>query len=155
MRKVVFDRVPLLDLSRVQAETEQGYSPTYQWLWKPLGMSKQGFQRGAPGRLPLMQELRAALLIPRHKRSRLGVFIGPDDDLLPPVVDISVRGRSLRAAKDSRRLRVDLSKEGDMQWFVSELWQKLRADVAAARLPVAEAEDRAEDSSAPRPVAAN
>ena len=111
--------VPLVGLSKCF-----GYF-TFRWLWGPLGMPLADWHSGASRRLPLMEELVSAIVAPRRKRKRFGGWVDENDRPVPTLLQIQVRGHSLQAGSDHRWLKVNLSAEEDMQWFLGELWKDL------------------------------
>ena len=115
-----FMNVPMVDLSRVG-----GGWALYQWLWKPLGVPRMDWDKGAPWKLPLMQELLATLAEARGKRGRDGKFRDALGNLLPELLEVNVRGHHLQVLNDARKLLVNLAEEDDMKWFVEQLWQDL------------------------------
>ena len=84
-------------------------------------MSVQDWRRGVHRRLPLIQEFIAAVSAPRCKRTSRGVWRDAQDRPVPTLLQVQVRGRSLRVSNDPRRLKMVLTtSQEDMTWFVGE-----------------------------------
>ena len=81
----------LVDLSTVSG----GYE-LYQWLWEPLGAPRDDWRTGAPGKLPLVQEIQAGISAPRAKRGRDGKYRDEDGRLGSQLLAVKVRGRNLQ-----------------------------------------------------------
>ena len=128
--------LPLVDLSR--SPSQNGGYWTYKWLWRPLGVTVDQWKGGAHLRLPLMQDIIAAIAAFRRKRKRSGKWVDDNDRLVPSLVHIEVRGQSLFACSEPRRLRVNLSAEDDMKWFLAEMWKDLHPAPGEV-LPIADA----------------
>ena len=104
-------------------------------------MSLADWKSGAPSRLPLMEELVSAIVAPRRKRKVCGGWFDENDRPVPTLLQIQVRGHTLQAGSDHRWLKVNLSTEEDMQWFLGELWKDLHP-APGELLPLAAAEDQ-------------
>ena len=107
----------MVDLSR-----GKGAASPWQWLWKPLGLNYNDWRAGQQLKLPLMQEIQAALAALRLKRRRDGKFIDDKEKVLPSLLPLKIRGRELVATNNKVKLQLNLADSQKlMEWFLAEL----------------------------------
>ena len=113
----------------VKVSRSGGY-PTFRWLWQPLGVSRVEFDRGETSKFPIIQEIVSAVSALRFKRSRKGCsWTSPQGRALASVLEIQVRGRTLKVANDLKALRLGLREKEDMKWFL-KIWIALSAGLS-------------------------
>ena len=135
--KIPFIEVGLADTNRryqigkmVELGKEAGGLVLYEWLFKPLGYTERDWFAGRPYQLPFWNELMGAIEGPQDlKRGRDGFFHDSNGRSVDrgEILDITVRGKHLKAYNSTKVLRVDLYRRCDIDW----LFQCLQADVEA------------------------
>ena len=135
--KIPFIEVGLADTNRryqigkmVELGKEAGGLVLYEWLFKPLGYTERDWFAGRPYQLPFWNELMGAIEGPQDlKRGRDGFFHDSNGRVVDrgEILDITVRGKHLKAYNSTKVLRVDLYRRCDIDW----LFQCLQADVEA------------------------
>ena len=146
-----FQDVHLTDLSKASGGRKNHSS--FQWLWQPLGMSREAWMNGAAHRLPLMVQIEDSIRT-SGKRKRDGKFYDQGGHLAPQLLTVSLRGRELQVLNDRRSLQVNLTRDAaTMRWFAQELFQEMRAapvqDAPLAHDPAASHDDPAPGEPSP------
>ena len=94
-----------------------------EWLWKAIGVDVHALSASETWHLPLLAEIRTAIAAKRGKRGRDGKYRDASGNLLPSLLEICIRGRTLLAENDLTCLRVNLVESIEMMnWFLAELW---------------------------------
>jgi hypothetical protein len=93
-----------------------------EWLWKAIGVDVHR-SASETWHLPLLAELRTAIAAKRGKRGRDGKYRDASGNMLPSLLEICIRGRTVLAENDLTCLRVNLAESIEMMnWFLAELW---------------------------------
>ena len=140
-----FAKEELLDL-RVH---HKGRVQELKWLWAPLGYTRAEMWSGKVCGLALFKELRRALIDRRKKRTVKGFWLNENNESLPKLASVVVRGKTVRVGNACNFLILDIAPNLEtLNWFLKQLSQdKEHPSEHGSDLEGSATDEEAEDSS--------